>query len=540
MEQGKVTVSCSVLKRRFAQAETRGKQSTILQKASRSTLLVLLLLLALVLPLRAQSHAGAFPYSPRVKQDLNTLLFSGNLNEHLLRSTPTNLLSSDPYTPTSLACSINTACAEGDGWHDAINAVVKISNGCNGVLINNTREDEMPYVLTVHHCGEPAVGDPVDWVFEFNYQSDTCADPAETPIPQTIQGATVVAAQPSPHDFVLLQLSEPIPAEYGVFHAGWSLDEVTPTSGVVIGHPSQDIKKITIDDDPLTNVVGYWLATFDHGTIEGGSSGSPLFNENHQVIGLTRGAIQIDHNACSGPGGDDNGATIIVPKLASIWNVGNPGERLSDFLDPDATGAPDLTALQGTGQLLPVELTAFEAQLDGDAVLLHWQTASETNNAGFEVQHQNRNNESPWTVLDWVEGHGTTEHAQAYHYRVDDLTPGRHVFRLKQIDFDGTFEYHPEVAVIVEMVERFVVESVYPNPFNPAAEFGFAVQRAQRVEVGLYDVLGREVGVLYGGWVEAGQLQRVRIDGSALPSGQYLVRVMGKTFVKTQMVTLLK
>ena len=190
------------------------------------------------------------------------------------------------------------------------------------------------------------------------------------------------------------------------------------------------------------------------------------------------------------------------------------------------------------GGSLPVELTLFKALVDGPDVLLAWETASETNNAGFDVQHFN--DLQPWQSLGWVDGHGTTELARSYTYRVENLEPGRHRFRLKQIDFDGTFEYHAEVEVLVEMVERFVIEPVYPNPFNPEAQFRFAVQRSQAVRVALYDLLGRQVKVLYDGVAASGQMQAVRIDGSVLPSGLYLVRVAGTSFVDTQTVTLLK
>jgi len=138
-------------------------------------------------------------------------------------------------------------------------------------------------------------------------------------------------------------------------------------------------------------------------------------------------------------------------------------------------------------------------------VLLSWATASETNNAGFEIQRRSKNNDGDWEALGFVDGYGTIELPQSYQYRVEALDPGGHLFRLKQIDFDGTFEYHPEVEVIVEMVERFVVEPAYPNPFNPQAQFRFAVQRQQQVEVALYDMLGRRVKLLYAGSPPLGQ-----------------------------------
>ncbi len=193
-----------------------------------------------------------------------------------------------------------------------------------------------------------------------------------------------------------------------------------------------------------------------------------------------------------------------------------------------------------TYDTLPVELVLFEAVVDGPDVLLSWNTASETNNAGFEIQRLSSNGDEDWTVLGWVEGYGTIERPQSYTYRVEALDPGRHVFRLKQIDFDGTFEYHPEVEVVVEMVERFLVEPVYPNPFNPETQFRFAVWQTQPVRVDLYDMLGRRVKVVYEGVPVAGQMRVVRIDGSDLPSGMYVVRVAGASFVKAQTVTLIK
>ena len=191
---------------------------------------------------------------------------------------------------------------------------------------------------------------------------------------------------------------------------------------------------------------------------------------------------------------------------------------------------------------LPVELTGFTAQADGRAVMLNWETASETNNAGFEIQKISKNDGAlpRWEILDFVEGHGTTLVPQQYRHRVEDLAPGRHRFRLKQIDYDGTFEYSPEVEVAVEMMERFVVEPAYPNPFNHEAAFRFAVRQSQQVEVVLYDVWGRSVKALYAGRAAAGQMQTVRVDGSGLPSGLYLIRVQGEAFIETQAVTLAK
>lgn len=194
--------------------------------------------------------------------------------------------------------------------------------------------------------------------------------------------------------------------------------------------------------------------------------------------------------------------------------------------------------------LLPVELTRFDAVLDGRAAALHWATASETNNAGFEIQHRvvtnAEKNAGTFEVLGFVDGHGTTLEEKTYAYQIDDLQPGRHVFRLKQIDFDGTFEFSAEVEVSVEMPEAYVLSDVYPNPFNPQARLDFAVKQSQEVTVSVYNLLGQQVLSLYRGTPAAGVTQSLVIDGHGLQSGMYLVRIQGEKFVDTRTFTLIK
>jgi hypothetical protein len=193
--------------------------------------------------------------------------------------------------------------------------------------------------------------------------------------------------------------------------------------------------------------------------------------------------------------------------------------------------------------VLPVELVSFEATLDGNNAVLTWLTASETNNAGFEIQARAldaTDKNGAFTRVAYVEGHGTTDQAQRYSAQVADLAPGRHVFRLKQVDYDGTFEYSPEVEVSVEMPATFVVDPAYPNPFNPEASMSFGVRVSQQVTVEVFNLLGQKVLEVYRGTPATGVMQTVRIDGSLLQSGTYVVRVQGETFADTQMITLIK
>ncbi|MEM1093376.1 MAG: choice-of-anchor Q domain-containing protein [Bacteroidota bacterium] len=196
----------------------------------------------------------------------------------------------------------------------------------------------------------------------------------------------------------------------------------------------------------------------------------------------------------------------------------------------------------GTGAALPVELVEFAALPDGPSrVLLSWKTASETNNAGFAVEQLVEDDfESQWSEVGFVNGQGTTLEAQRYVFSLDDLEVGRYQFRLKQVDFDGTTEYSPEVEVTVELAERFVLHAAYPNPFTTQTTLQFAVREPSAVRVVLYDALGRRVQTAFEGEVGGSQMVRLRIDGATLGSGVYVARLEGEGISAIQRLTLVK
>lgn len=187
---------------------------------------------------------------------------------------------------------------------------------------------------------------------------------------------------------------------------------------------------------------------------------------------------------------------------------------------------------------LPVELSHFSAVLDGDLVTLSWRTASETNNAGFEVQH--RYYDGVFEPVGFVEGHGTTLEPRDYRYQIRDIDPGRYVFRLKQVDYDGTFEYSPEVEVFVDLPEAYALSDAYPNPFNPETQFTLTVTSVQHVTVEVFDVTGRRVALLHDGLLDADQPHGFTFDARHLPSGLYMYRVTGEQFSAVKSMMLLK
>ncbi len=187
---------------------------------------------------------------------------------------------------------------------------------------------------------------------------------------------------------------------------------------------------------------------------------------------------------------------------------------------------------------LPVELISFEGVTIDQQVKLEWATASEDNNAGFYIEHAHLN--GTFEELDFVAGKGTTAQAQSYSYTTEDLSIGRHRFRLRQVDFDGQFEYSPIIELNIDLPGQFVLESPYPNPFNPQATFGFAVAVEQHVRIELYNTLGQAVRLLYDGTPTANTYHKIHIDGSDLSSGTYLVRMQTNEFAASNTVTLVK
>jgi hypothetical protein len=207
---------------------------------------------------------------------------------------------------TSEPCNVNINCPEGVNWQDEKRSVVKFTAAgylCTGALINNTAKDGKPYLLTANHC----VGNQTEAmgaVFWFNYESPGCIASGE-PAKITIASSTLRATGGN-LDFSLLELSTSPASNLNVYYAGWSRSASPPAQTVCIHHPSGDIKKITIDNDsPVIGNYGsgfvensHWnILEWELGTTEGGSSGSPLFDQNHRIVGdLTGGNANCTNN----------------------------------------------------------------------------------------------------------------------------------------------------------------------------------------------------------------------------------------------------
>jgi len=176
---------------------------------------------------------------------------------------------------------------------------------------------------------------------------------------------------------------------------------------------------------------------------------------------------------------------------------------------------------------LPVELVRLSAAADERGVLLTWETATEVNNAGFDIE---RRTAAPgagpltWAAVGYVEGSGTCNAPKHYTFRNTDVRTGAYVYRLKQIDRDGRFSYSQEVEAAVEAPRVFALSQNYPNPFNPATTIAFALAEDSRVTVKVYDITGRETASLADGQMNAGYYT-LPFDARSLSSGVYFYRL---------------
>ena len=191
-----------------------------------------------------------------------------------------------------------------------------------------------------------------------------------------------------------------------------------------------------------------------------------------------------------------------------------------------------------TGELLPVELTHFSGQVDGSQIRLHWETASETNNAGFEIQSLTP--EGTPQILGFVEGKGSTLLPQSYQFVVTNPSAGFHRYRLKQIDFDGSFAYSPVVTLQVLSDKGPMHIEAFPNPFNPTATIEVLLDVDQQVTLGIFDLLGRQLTTLYAGHLSAHEVYVYSFDAGHLPSGMYMVRLASSKGVENKILVLEK
>jgi hypothetical protein len=190
-----------------------------------------------------------------------------------------------------------------------------------------------------------------------------------------------------------------------------------------------------------------------------------------------------------------------------------------------------------TKRELPVELITFTANANQGRVILNWSTATETNNRIFEIERR-AVDDGQFITIGFIEGHGTTTEPKDYTYMDVNVVPGQYYYRLKQIDFDGSFEYSNILDVYISPSD-FELSQNYPNPFNPSTTIKFALPEKASVTITVFNMLGEKVTDLFAGEKEAGYHQ-ISFNAANLPSGVYVYRLNTGNFLSTKKMMLIK
>lgn len=269
------------------------------------------------------------------------------------------LMASEDDGLRSGSCNVDVICSEGDDWRAEIASVGVISTGgstfCTGFMVNNTSQDQTPYFMTANHC-EIDSSNAASLVVYWNYENSTCRPVGSSASGGAGDGSlddyqtgSYFRAANSASDFTLVQLDDDPDPEWQVSFAGWDRTGAQATTAVAIHHPNTDEKRISFEYD-TTQTTSYLgtstpgdgshvrVVDWDLGTTEGGSSGSPLFDQNHRVIGQLHGG----YAACGNDDSDWYG------RFSVSWTGGGTSStRLSNWLDPGSTGATTVNTISG-------------------------------------------------------------------------------------------------------------------------------------------------------------------------------------------------
>ncbi len=230
--------------------------------------------------------------------------------------------------------------------------------------------------------------------------------------------------------------------------------------------------------------------------------------------------------------GDTNPSDVFDPAVE--WN----GFAVDTF--------DDLGQYEG---ILPVELTSFAAKVIGKSVMLNWETATEINNYGFDIERAVISNlpagrqaevrNLSWEKIGFVNGNGNSNAPKVYSFVDDKVSAGKYSYRLKQIDNDGQIEYSKTIEVDMNGVRKFELSQNYPNPFNPTTTIKFNLPEAGTVKLTLFNILGQQIRTLVNEFKESGT-HTINFDASELNSGMYIYKIESGSFTQTRKMTLIK
>ena len=381
-------------------------------------------------------------------------------------------------------------------------------------------------------------------------------------------------------NFLALAMS---PADPNTIYAGSSFDPVTSTGPSAI-YKSTDaganwvlsstgLPTATTDINPIrtmqvsssnTNVViatlfmntangGFYLSTdaganwtkkqnglpVDIGSNMRSSAIRPLF-VNQFFVGLD-GADSTGVWATTNGGNnwfDFNGGTMLNTYVVRAL-VFNPTGNHTLYAGRASTTVNLGGVYDYTFSFVPVELVSFSSEVFGGNVNLSWVTATELNNYGFQVERRNAESEA-WSNIGFVNGNGSSSEMHYYSFSDQSVPVGKYFYRLKQMDFDGNYEYSGESeATVTEVLHDYTLQQNYPNPFNPSTKISFSIPQSGFTTLKVFDVLGNEVANIIEGELNQGSYE-LQFNASGLSSGIYFYSLTSGEFAKTMKMILTK
>jgi len=235
--------------------------------------------------------------------------------------------------------------------------------------------------------------------------------------------------------------------------------------------------------------------------------------------------------------------TINFLQLNLSWRDSSSGDP---FTEVYAFRGNEIINVTGGGTLiidstnfpLPIELSSFASLTNRNNVVLNWSTISEINNSGFEIERTLSGGQ--WNKIGFVNGRGNSLSPVTYSYSDNNLSSGAYKYRLKQIDFNGNYEYfNLENEVLIGSPDKFTLKQNYPNPFNPVTKIDFDIPVDADVSLKIYDMNGRQVNTLINEFRNSGYYS-IDFDASSLPSGVYYYKLESGNYSSVKKLMLLK
>lgn len=315
-------------------------------------------------------------------------------------------------------------------------------------------------------------------------------------------------------------------------------------------------RAIAITNDALTNgnsssvpttfsiVPGMNSDDFKVRTLDQNGNGIAVNNIQLSITvgSLSTNVTTTDASGLSAPivvSGTTNGTITATANVVTVSGLAFAGYTQNLQVLGIARTTTALRSATADWGLLPVELSSFTANVNNSNVNLNWNTVSETNNSGFEIERKSVSSEN-WQKVGFVEGHGTTNVPYDFYFRDKNVNSGRYNYRLKQIDFNGNFEYHNLNSEIeVGTPSKFELSQNYPNPFNPSTTINFDLPVAGNVTLKVFNTSGIEVASLVNETRAAGY-HSVNFNATNLSSGIYYYRLEANGVSKVMKMALIK